>query len=291
MLAVMIVVTAATGKLGHHVIDALLAKVPASEIAIAVRDPDKAKPLAAKGVTVRHGDYSKPETLGPALRGADKVLLVSSSEVGQRARQHAGVIAAAREEKVSFLAYTSILHADRAKMSLAVEHLATEEAIKKSGIPWVFLRNGWYIENYSENLGSALAHGAMLGSAQSGKIAAATRRDFAEAAVAVLTAEGHANKAYELAGDEAFTMSELAAVVAAVSGKPVAYQDLPVAEYKQALIGFGVPEIYAELLSDSDTGIARGELDDRSGDLRRLIGRATTPLRSVIEAAVAAAKG
>jgi NAD(P)H dehydrogenase (quinone) len=287
----MIVITAATGKLGHHVVDALLAKVPATQIAVAVRNPDKAQDFAAKGIDVRHGDYAQPDTLRSAIRGADKLLLISSSEIGQRERQHKAAIAAAMAEKVPFLAYTSILHADTSRMALAVEHLATEKAIQASGIPYVFLRNGWYIENYSENLGAALAHGVLLGSAQNGKIAAATRKDFAEAAAFVLTGDGHANKTYELAGDQPFTLSELASVVASIAGKPISYQDLPVADYMKALVGFGVPSAFAEVLADSDAGIARGELDDRSGDLRKLIGRATTSLRSVIESAVSTRKG
>lgn len=282
----MIVITAATGKLGHHVVDALLEKVPASQIAVAVRNVDKARDFAARGVQVRHADYAKPETLRTAFAGADKLLLISSSEVGQRAVQHKAAIAAAIEAGVKLIAYTSILRADASSLGLAAEHKATEEAIRASGIPYVFLRNGWYIENYTENLGSALQHGAMMGSAKDGRIAAATRRDFAEAAVAVLTGEGHANKSYELAGDERFTMTELAAVVAELSHKPVAYHDMPFEAYRDALLGFGLPAPFAELLADSDVGISKGQLDDATGDLRRLIGHPTTPLRTAVRAAL-----
>ena len=278
----MIIVTGATGKLGRHVIDALLAKVPAAEIAVAVRDPDKAKDLAARGVQVHRADYNDPASVEAALRGADKVLLISSSEVGKRYPQHRSVIDAAKKEGVKLLAYTSILHADRSGLSLASEHKQTEEAICASGIPYVFLRNGWYIENYTENLGPALQQGALIGSARDGRIAAATRRDFAEAAAAVLTGEGHANKSYELAGDQPFTMSELAAAVSASSGKTVVYNDMPAAQYREILVGVGLPAIFADALADSDVGIARGELDDSSGDLRRLIGRPTTPLEAAL---------
>jgi NAD(P)H dehydrogenase (quinone) len=284
----MIIVTGATGKLGRHVVDALLAKVPSSEVAVAVRDVTKAQAFAERGVAVRAADYGTPASLRAAFEGAKKVLLISSNEVGQREAQHKAVVAAAREAKVGFLAYTSILHADRSGLGLAAEHLATEKAIVGSGLPYAFLRNGWYIENYTENLGPALAHGAILGSAGSGRIAAAARRDFAEAAAHVLTSTGHEGSTYELAGDEPFTMSELAEVVASVAGRPVAYQDLPVDAYRDALVGFGVPAPFAALLADSDAGIARGELDDRSGQLRRLIGRPTTPLRQLVEAAVRA---
>jgi NAD(P)H dehydrogenase (quinone) len=285
----MIIVTGATGKLGRHVIDALLAKVPSSEVAVAVRDVAKAAPLAERGVAVRKADYEAPASLRAAFEGAKKVLLISSSEVGKREPQHRAVIAAAREAKVELLAYTSILHADRSTLALAGEHVATEKAIVASGLAYAFLRNGWYLENYTENLGSALGQGVMLGSAGDGRIAAAARRDFAEAAVAVLTGVGHEGARYELAGDEAFTMSELAAVVASVAGRAVRYQDMPVEAYREALVGFGVPAPFAALLADSDAGVRRGELDDRSGDLRRLIGRPTTPLRRLVEAAVRAA--
>lgn len=286
MLWPMIVITAATGKLGRHVVDALLEKVPASEVVVAVRNLEKAKDLAARGVQVRFADYEKPESLRAAFAGADKLLLISSSELGQRERQHKAAIGAAVEAGAKFLAYTSLLHADQAKMGLAAEHVATEAAIRASSIPFTLLRNGWYLENYTENLGSALQHGAMMGSAAAGKIAAASRRDFAEAAVAVLLGKGHEGKAYELAGDEPFTMSELAAVVAEQAKKPVAYHDMPFAAYRDALLGFGLPAPLAEMLADSDVGISRGELDDRSGDLRRLIGRPTTTVRASVAAAI-----
>ncbi|NVI98010.1 SDR family oxidoreductase [Myxococcus sp. AM009] len=282
----MILVTAATGKLGRLVVAGLLEKVPAKDIAIAVRDPSKASDLAARGVQVRQADYSKPETLGPAFAGVDKMLLISSSEVGQRAVQHQAVVDAAKEAGVRLLAYTSILRADTSGMALATEHKATEEAIRGSGLPFVFLRNGWYTENYTENLAPALAHGALIGSSGQGRIAAATRADYAAAAVAVLTGTGHEDKVYELAGDSAFTAAELAAEVSRQAGKTVVYKDLSQADHAGALIGVGVPAAFAEVLANSDAGAARGELNDSSGDLRRLIGRPTTPLADAVAAAV-----
>jgi NAD(P)H dehydrogenase (quinone) len=282
----MIVVTGATGKLGRLVVEGLLKKVPAREIAAAVRSPAKAEALASRGVAIRRADYSKPETLATALAGAEKVLLVSSSEVGQRTAQHAAVVDAAKRAGVRLLAYTSVLHGDASKLALAAEHQATESAIRASGLPWVFLRNGWYVENYTGNLGPALQHGAIVGSAGDGRIAAAARADYAEAAVAVLTSPGHERKAYELAGDRPFTMAELAAEVSRQVGKAIAYRDLPPEQYKAVLTGAGVPGPYAELLVDSDLGIAKGELDDSSGDLRRLIGRPTTPLADAVAAAL-----
>ncbi|MCC6999722.1 MAG: SDR family oxidoreductase [Deltaproteobacteria bacterium] len=282
----MILVTGATGKLGRHVVAGLLEKVPASELAIAVRSPDKAADLAARGVTVRQADYLKPATMEAALAGADKVLLISSSELGDRATQHKAVVDAARKHKVGLLAYTSILHADTSRIGLAADHRTTEAYIRAADVPFVFLRNGWYLENYSEHLAPVLQYGAVLGSAGQGRVAAAARADYAAAAVSVLTGTGHAGKSYELAGDVAFTLAELAAEVARQAGKPVVYNDMPVEAYRGALQGAGLPAAYAELLADSDLGIARGELDDRSGDLHRLINRPTTPLADAIAAAL-----
>jgi NAD(P)H dehydrogenase (quinone) len=282
----MIVVTGATGKLGRIVVEKLLKKVPAREIAAAVRAPERAKELASRGVQVRRADYSQPETLSAAFAGADELLLVSSSEVGRRASQHAAVVDAAKRAGVRLLAYTSILHADRSKLGLAAEHKATEAAIRASGVPYVLLRNGWYVENYTENLAPALQHGAIVGSAGDGRIAAATRADYAEAAVTVLTGRGHDGKAYELAGDRPFTMAELAAEVSRQVGKTIVYRDLPPEQYRAVLTGAGVPVPYADLLVDSDLGVAKGELDDSSGDLLRLIGRPTTPLAEAVSASV-----
>jgi NAD(P)H dehydrogenase (quinone) len=281
----MIAVTGGTGHLGRLVVESLLEKVPAREIAAVVRNPDKAKDLAARGVQVRRGDYSKPETLRTALAGAEKLLLISSSEVGQRTRQHAAVVNAAKAAGVRLLAYTSILRAETSKLALAAEHQATEAEIRASGLPYVLLRNGWYLENYTEHLAPALEHGVIVGSADGGRIAAAARADYAEAAVAVLT--GMAEKAvYELAGDNPFTMAELAAEVSRQAGKPIAYRDLPPEQYRAVLTGAGLPVPVADIYVDADVHAARGELDDSTGELRRLIGRPTTPLAAAVRAAL-----
>jgi NAD(P)H dehydrogenase (quinone) len=281
----MIVVTGATGHLGRLVVKKLLEKVPAREIVAAVRDPARAQDLAARGVEVRRADYSRPETLPAALAGAEKLLLVSSSEVGRRLEQHGAIIRAASAAGVRLLAYTSILRADTSPMLLAAEHAGTEQAILASGLPHVFLRNGWYHENYTENLGPALQHGAIVGSAQNGRIAGAARADYAEAAVAVLT--GTPEKAvYELGGDPPYTMAELAAEVSRQAGKAIVYRDLPPEQYRAVLTGAGVPGPAADLYVDADVQVARGALDDASGELRRLIGRPTTPLAVAVAAAL-----
>jgi NAD(P)H dehydrogenase (quinone) len=283
----MIAVTGATGQLGRLVLAALAQRVPTGEIVALVRSPEKAADLAAAGYVVRAGDYSDPAALQTALTGVEKLLLISSSEVGQRAAQHANVIAAAKAAGVKLLAYTSILHADTSVLALAEEHLATEKALAASGLPHVLLRNGWYLENYLGNVAPGVAHGVVIGAAGDGVIHAAARADYAEAAAVVLTAADQAGKIYELAGDAGFTMAQFAATLADLSGKPVAYQNLPEADYAKALEGFGLPAPFAAILADSDTGASKGGLSDTSGTLGALIGRPTTPLATVLQAALA----
>ncbi|MEU5942286.1 SDR family oxidoreductase [Micromonospora sp. NPDC047548] len=283
----MIVVTGATGLLGRLVVAELLDRgVPAQEIVAAVRTTEKAADLARRGVVVREADYDRPETLAPAFAGADRLLLVSSSEVGRRAAQHRAVVDAAVRAGVRLFAYTSVLKADTATFPLAAEHQATEELIRASGLPFALLRNGWYTENYTGNLAATLQHGAVLGSAGDGRVAAATRADFAAAAAAVLVGDGHENTVYELGGDEPFTMAELAAEISRQSGTEVVYRDLPAEEYTKVLVAAGLPEPYAATLAECDLGIARGELTTDSGDLRRLAGRPTTTLADAVAVAL-----
>ncbi|MEV6304650.1 SDR family oxidoreductase [Actinoplanes sp. NPDC051861] len=277
-----IAVTGATGQLGRLVIDALISRGAApGEIVAAVRDVAKAADLAARGVQVREADYDRPETLATAFEGVSRLLLISGNEVGKRLPQHTAVVSAAVSAGVGFIAYTSILRADTSTIGLAPEHKGSEDVIAASGIPYAFLRNGWYIENYP--IAVALSTGAFAGSAGAGRIAAATRADYAEAAAAVLLS-GEPG-VYELGGD-AFTMAELAAEVAKQSGKPVVYQDLPVAEYQAVLVGAGLPEGYAGLLAETDAKIVDGELDVDSAVLSRLIGRPVTPLSDAVTAAL-----
>jgi NAD(P)H dehydrogenase (quinone) len=288
----MIAITGSTGHLGRLVIEDLLDRgVAPSELVATARSPENAADLADRGVEVREADYSKPDTLASAFKGVDHLLLISSSEVGQRAQQHRNVIDAADEHGVDVLAYTSMLRADTSPMQLASEHRATEEYIRESDLPFVLLRNGWYIENYTEQLGQALDRGAFIGSAGDGRISGATRADYAAAAATVLTTDGHEGAVYELGGDEAFTMNDLAEVVTELSGTNVVYRDLPAEEYEQALVEAGLPADFAAVLADSDQGIADGHLYTESDDLRRLIGRPTTPLKEAIAAALDARDG
>lgn len=283
----MIVVTGASGQLGRLVIESLLTRLPAHQIVAAVRNPASVADLAAQGIQVRQADYTQPASLDAALQGAEKVLLISSSEVGQRLPQHRNVIDAAKRAGVGLLAYTSLLHADTSPLALKDEHLATETLLQSSGVPHVILRNGWYTENYLASIQPALQHGAFIGSAGAGRIASAARADYAQAAAVVLTSPDQAGKVYELAGDVAYTLAEFAAELSRQSGKTIPYVDLPQAEFKGALVGAGLPEPLADLLADSDVGASKGGLFDDQHQLSALIGRPTTSLQALMAAALA----
>ncbi|MDI4236059.1 SDR family oxidoreductase [Bradyrhizobium sp. Arg237L] len=283
-----IAITGATGQLGRLVIAELLRIAPGAHLIGIVRDPVAAKDLAARGVELRTANYEDPAAVKAALTGADKVLLISSSEIGQRVRQHGHVIDAAKAAGVKLLAYTSILHADTSPLALAEEHRKTEALIRASGVPFTFLRNGWYTENYTGNVAAAVQHGAVLGAAGEGRLFLAARADYAAAAAAVLASpDNQAGQIYELAGDNGYTLADYAAEIARQSGKPVVYKDLPEADYKAALVSIGLPEAFAALLADSDAKAANGALYDASRQLSALIGHPTTPIAESVSAALA----
>jgi NAD(P)H dehydrogenase (quinone) len=279
-----IAITGATGQLGRLVIEGLRARLPIADIVALVRNVSKAADL---GVDTREADYTRPETLRRALAGVDTLLLISSSEVGQRVAQHGNVIEAAKAAGVKRIVYTSLLHADRSPLSLAPEHVATEGLLKASGLAITVLRNGWYTENYAGSIASAVVGGALSGSAGQGLIAAAARADYAEAAVAVLTGSGHEGKTYELAGDAPFTLAELAAEISRQTGKSIPYRNLPQAEFAAALAASGLPAPWPEKLAAIDVEVAKGALLDEGRALSQLIGRATTPLAASVAAVLA----
>ncbi|WP_238419903.1 SDR family oxidoreductase [Gordonia sp. 'Campus'] len=281
-------VTGATGQLGGLVIEELLARgVAASDLVAIVRDEAKAADLASQGVSVRVADYDDPDALRGALDGVDKMLLVSGADMGRRVAQHTNVIEAAEAAGVGFIAYTSLLHADTSGLSLAPEHVATEERLTASAIPTAILRNGWYWENYLAAIPQAAESGQLFGAAGDGRLAGAARADYAAAAAAVLTSEtDQGGKVYELGGDERLTYTELAKLIADASGRDVTYRDLPEAEYAAVLSGAGLPAPVAEMLASSDAGISRGELDTTSGDLQALIGRSSTPVADIVTRAL-----
>lgn len=282
----MYAVTGASGQLGRLVIDALLRTVAPSEVVALVRNPSKLADLAARGVVVRAFDYDAPATLVPALAGVDRLLLISSSEVGSREAQHGAVIAAARTAGVGYIAYTSILHADANPMNLAIEHRATEAAIAASGLPHAFLRNGWYTENYVMSVAPAIEHGALIGSAGDGRFSSASREDYADAAAAVLVDGSVETRIFELAGDDAYTLTDFAAAIGDIAGRPVIYKDLPQDDYRGVLEGAGLPAPIADMLAESDAKAAQGSLFDDGRSLSTLIGRPTTPWRTTLAAAM-----
>ncbi|KAF5065096.1 Quinone oxidoreductase 2 [anaerobic digester metagenome] len=278
-----IAVTGATGHLGTFVVEELKKRVSNENIVALVRTPGKASALE---VEVRAFDYNQPETMTAALAGVDRLVLISGSEIGQRARQHFNVIEAAGKAGVEWIVYTSLLHADSTTLNLAGEHMTTEEALKASGINYTILRNGWYTENYTGSIGGALAGGAFIGSAGNGKISSAARVDYAEAAAVAITDESHKGKVYELAGDDYYTLADLAAEISNQTGTNIPYRNLTEAEYTKILESFEIPAGFAAAIASWDVSASKDDLFDDSHQLSALIGRPTTPLADSVKAAL-----
>jgi NAD(P)H dehydrogenase (quinone) len=276
-------VTGATGHLGRIVIEKLKERIPRESIVALARSPEKASGM---DVEVRKFDYMIPEDLSGSLKGIDNLLLISGSEAGKRALQHSNIIDAARKAGIKWIVYTSILRADTSSISLAEEHLETERMLVRSGIPHTILRNGWYTENYTGSVKNAIAAGAFIGSAGDGKISGAARKDYAEAAVVVITGKDEKGNIYELAGDEPFTLSDLAAEISRKTGKNIPYKNLPENEYAEALKSFGIPEEMAHTIAGWDVSASEGELFDDSHQLSKLIKRPTTSLSKAVAEAL-----
>ena len=283
----MYAVTGASGQLGGLVVEALLERgVTAEQIVAIVRTPAKADDLAQRGIVVRAGDYDQPDTLVAALAGVDTVLLVSGTQLGQRLAQHTAVIDAAKAAGVRRVAYTSLLRADTSTGLLAPEHLATEQALKTSSLTYTILRNSWYFENYTGSVAQFLQYGAITGSAGLTPFNAAARADYAAAAAAVLTSDGHDNAVYELGGTS-LTMADIAAAVSQAGGRDISYKTVSDDEYRAILLGAGVPASHADLIVDLDRTTRDGELSTDSTALAQLVGRPLTALADVVKAAVA----
>lgn len=281
-----ILVTGATGQLGAKVVNALLAKVPAEQVAVSVRDPQKADALSARGVDVRRGDFEDPASLDTAFAGVERLLIVSTQgDNDARIRQHLTAVAAAERAGVRLIAYTSVVNAAHSSLELAPVHKATEEAIAKTGIPYVFLRNNWYLENEIGTIQGILAGAPLVTSAGEGKVGWATREDYAQAAAAVLTGNGHENKSYELSGTS-ITHAELARIIGAAVGREVPVQHVDDAAYAEAMRGAGVPESVVPFLVSIQRSIREGALDVPSGDLEALLGRPATPLVDAVRGIV-----
>jgi len=272
-------ITGATGQLGILVVEQLKSRTAATNLVALVRSPAKVQDIEARGF-----DYNEPASMAESLRGIDHLLLISGNEIGQRARQHANVINAAKEAGIKWIVYTSLLRADSSTLSLAEEHLTTEKLLKESGIAYTLLRNGWYTENYAGSIAGAVAAGAFIGSAGEGKIAAAARADFAEAAAVVLSSEGHVGNVYELAGDKTFTLTDLAAEISKQTGKNIPYQNLPEADYSKALHSMGLPVTIADAIASWDVSASVGDLHSEDQTLSKLIGHPTTPMADSVKA-------
>jgi NAD(P)H dehydrogenase (quinone) len=274
-----ILVTAASGQLGRLVIDALIERGAApADLVAAARDTAKLADAASRGIRIAELDYARPETIAPALAGVDAVLLISGTEFGQRVAQHRNVIEAAAAAGISKLVYTSAPKATDTELVLAPEHAATEQAIAASGVPAVILRNNWYTENYAADVAAAAVSGTIASAAGAGRVASAPRRDFAEAAAAVLLEDGHVGSVYELGGDAPWTFEELAVAASVVLDREVTFVAQAPDERIASLVAAGLDEGTAGFVAAIDEGIARGDLAGSDGTLSRLIGRPTTPL-------------
>lgn len=276
------VITGASGRLGRLVVQQLLATgTPSAQVVATGRNIEKLAVLAHEGVTVRRADFSNPSTLDEAFAGAEAMVLVSTTTVGERFDNARNAIDAAARAGVSRIVYTSIVNASTAQMTLAEQHRRTEDYLRDSGCAFVILRNGWYLENYTDQLSMITRYRALLGSAHDGLVSAASRLDYAAAAAAVLTQDGHLGATYELGGTP-FTLTELAATISDVLSTHITYQNLSVADYTSALTAAGLPPEMAAAVADADAGLARGELFTASDDLVKLIGRPATTAREAV---------
>lgn len=279
-----IAITGATGQLGELIIQALLTHIPADNIVALVRNKTKALKLKQQNIELRHFDYDSPETLAPALIGIDKLLLISANEIGRRTAQHQAVIEAAKNAKVPYIAYTSLLRANTSSLGLAQEHRETEALIQASGLTYTFLRNNWYSENYIAGVVQNAASGQLFSAAKDGKISSASRTDYAEAAAIVLASTNHDNKTYELAGSENFTKLDLAKFIEKASGKKVSRIELSASDLTHGLQQAGLPETLISVIVDADIQTVEGAMYSESKDLEQLIGRKTISIQSQIEA-------
>lgn len=275
-------VTGATGKLGAKVVEALLQTVPASQLAVSVRNPEKAEGLRARGVDVRHGDFDRPETLDAAFAGIDRLLIISADGDNEtRIRQHTNAVEAAARAQVGFIAYTSLANAQESKMFLAPPHQAAESAIIKTGIPYSFLRNNWYLENETSSIQGVLAGAPWITSAGSGKVGWALQQEYAEAAAAVLSGTGHENTVYELSG-QLLTQQEFVSALGTVLGKEVSVQEVDDAAYADIMKTAGVPDFIIPFLVEIQKGIREGALEIASNDFEKLLGRPLTPIQEAL---------
>ncbi|ANU20594.1 NAD(P)-dependent oxidoreductase [Planococcus plakortidis] len=277
-----ILVTGATGKLGSKVVASLLKQVPASDLAVSVRNPEKAEELRAQGVDVRHGDFDAPKTLDQAFQGIDRLLIISTDGDNEtRIRQHENAVLAAERAGVQFIAYTSLANATESQNLMAPPHVATEAAIIKTGIPYAFLRNNWYLENELGSIQAAEAGAPWVTSAGEGKVGWALQQDYADAAAAVLTGNGHENKTYELSGP-LLTQEQLASALGDVLNKQIPVQHVSDEEYAEVMKGAGVPDFAIPIVVGIQESIRNGSLEVANSDFEQVLGRSLTPINDAL---------
>lgn len=277
-----LLVTGATGKFGTKVVDKLLETIPASQLAVSVRKPEKAEGFRARGVEVRQGDFDHPETLDSAFSAIDRLLIISADGDNEtRIRQHSDAVAAAERAGVKFIAYTSVVNATESKNLFAPTHKATEEAILKTGIPYSFLRNNWYLENEIPSIQGVLAGAPWVTSAGDGRVGWALQQDYAEAAATVLSGNGHENTIYELSG-KSLTQEEFVSLLGSVLGKEVTVQQVDDAPYADIMKNAGIPDFVIPILVDIQKSIRKGTLDFESNDFEKVLGRPTTPIKEAL---------
>lgn len=275
-------VTGATGNLGTKIVDTLLKTIPANQLAVSVRNPEKAKGLQARGVEVRYGDFDYPETLDSAFAGIERLLIISADGDNEtRIRQHANAVAAAERAGVKFIAYTSLANAQESTNLFAPTHKATEIAIKKTGIPYSFLRNNWYLENEIASIQGVLAGAPWVTSAGNGKVGWALKQDYAEAAAAVLSNDGHENTIYEFSG-KLLTQEEFVSILGNILGKEVPIQQVDDATYTDIMKAAGIQDFVIPILVDIQRSIREGSLDFESNDFQKVLGRPATPIEEVL---------
>ncbi|MCO7175222.1 SDR family oxidoreductase [Sporolactobacillus kofuensis] len=277
-----LLVTGATGDLGTKIVTSLLNRVPANQLVVSVRNVEKANKFQERGVEVRQGDFDHPETLDSAFSGIDRLLIISTDGDNEtRTKQHKNAVAAAERAQVKFIAYTSIVNAQKSKNLFASTHQATEEAILKTGIPYSFLRNNWYLENEISNIQAVLAGGPWVTSAGTGKVGWALKQDYAEAAAAVLSGHGHEKTVYELSG-KLMTQDELASVVGEVLGKEVSVQQVEDDVYTDIVKKAGVPDFLIPMLVGIQKSIRENTLEVESKDFEKLLGHPVTPIKEAV---------
>ncbi|WP_330358118.1 NAD(P)H-binding protein [Streptomyces chartreusis] len=272
----MIVVSAASGALGRLVVEQLLIRIPAKDIAVAVRSPESAAGFAARGIQVRRGDYDVPDTLPAAFEGADRLLLISSPELDpvRRTGHHRAAVDAARKVGVGAVVYTSFLDADTKADGVTAAHHVTEQALRDSGLGHTLLRHPFYSEAFlNAGLHSAVAEGELWDGTDGRGINTASRADLAEAAARVLIEDGHLDRAYDFTGAR-WTYPELAEVLTQVYGKPVRHRQRPEP----------TPGIQGWL----EQQVRSGALERQTDDLGHILGRPPTALHQAVRELVPA---